>query len=150
MFGAPEDYYFSMNEWSVGELLSALEAHGIPLFLGMNNFSNNIHGLYEMLSAHPKLIVCLKNVTYRMARVLFPILEIFENLYIESSGYKQQDGIEDFCKRFGAKRMLFGSNMPIGAGSAAVAMITYSNITSDEKKLIASENLNRILGCVRL
>lgn len=150
MFSALEDYYFSINEWSVGELLSALETHGIPLFLRMNNFSNNINGLFEMLSAHPKLIVCLKSVTYRMARILFPLLEMFENLYIESSGYKQQDGIEDFCKRFGAERMLFGSGMPTGSGSAAVAMITYSNITLDEKKLIASENLNRILGGVSL
>ena len=52
--------------------------------------------------------------------------------------------------RFGAERLLFGTNMPQGAGSAAIAMITYADISLEEKKLIASENLNRILGGVKI
>ena len=60
------------------------------------------------------------------------------------------DGIEDVCAKFGAERILFGSSLPYGAGSAAVSMITYANISEEEKELIASGNLERLLGGVKL
>lgn len=146
----PSDQSFSVSEWSMGQLYAALEDKGIPLIISLDSFQNDPDGLYDLLCNHPKLLVILANVNYRMCRILFPLLMKFKNLHIETSGYKPQDGIEDFCRRFGAERLLFGTNMPQGAGSAAIAMITYADISLEEKKLIASENLNRILGGVKI
>jgi len=88
-------------------------------------------------------------VNYRVDRSLFALVKKFDNLYVETFGYKQHHGIEEFCKRFGAHRMVFGSGMPAYSGGAAVAMINYARISDEEKRMIAYENLEKILGGVR-
>jgi len=144
------DYYFSLSEWCCGELYSALEAYNIPLLLEMRSVDPNLEALHSILEAHPKLKLIFTNVTYRVSRNLYPLMKKFPNLYVETSGFKGQDGIQDLCEVFGASRVVFGSNMPVGSGSAAVAMVTYANISASDKARIASENLNDILGGVLL
>ena len=77
------------------------------------------------------------------------ILKKHKNLYLETFGFKAQDGIEEVCKVFGAERLIFGSGMPESSGAAAVTMITYANISFEEKQMIASENLEKLLGGVK-
>lgn len=143
-------YYYSLKDWNCGELLNMLEVHKIPLFLAMHNFDPNFEGLYDLLSAHPNLIVVLTNVTYRVARNIYPLMKMFANLHIETFGFKVQDGIESLCHKFGAERVLFGSGMPEASGAGAVAMVTYANISDEEKQLIAAGNLERLMGGVIL
>ena len=147
----PADYFYyghSVDEWCCGELYTALEKHRIPLFIGMSQMPS-MNSLFNICSAHPNLNVVLTNVDYRISRNLFPLMKKFGHLYLESSGYKAQDGIEEICGKFGAGRLLFGSNMPIMSGASAVCMITYANISDKEKKMIASENLEKLLGGVQ-
>lgn len=144
------DYFFSLAEWNCGELYSALEEHNIPLLLDMNSVDREFEVLFKILSAHPKLKLLFTNVTYRVSRNLYPLMKKFPNLYVETSGIKGQDVIQDMCEVFGAGRLIFGSNMPLGSGASAVALITYSNISASDKERIASENLNELLGGVLL
>ena len=146
----PADYFFSLSEWNCGELYSALESHNIPLILDMNSIDREFEGLFKILNAHPKLKLLLTNVTYRVSRNLYPLMKKFPNLYVETSGIKGQDVIQDMCEVFGANRLVFGSNMPVGSGASAVALITYSNISASDKERIACENLNELLGGVLL
>ncbi len=150
MFGYAGDQNFITSEWNCGALYDALEDVRIPLFIGLVQITGGYEGLQKILKAHPKLPIVLSGVTYRDARNLYALLDRYSNLHITSAGWKAMDGIEDVCAKFGAERILFGSSLPYGAGGAAIATVTYANISDEEKQLIASENLERLLGGVKL
>jgi predicted TIM-barrel fold metal-dependent hydrolase len=56
--------------------------------------------------------------------------------------------IENFVQNFGASRLLFGTNMPRYTGTAAVALLTYADISYDDKNAIAGDNLKNLLKAV--
>jgi predicted TIM-barrel fold metal-dependent hydrolase len=144
----PKEHIFSLSEYVCGDLLSMLEECRVPLFLSSEQVGYG--DLYSILTTHPGLRIVLTNLHYNCARNLYPLLEKFEHLYIETSGFKVFGGIEDVCQRFGAQRLIFGTCAPVYAGSAAIGMITYADISQREKQMIASENLENLLGGVRL
>ncbi|MDR2572286.1 MAG: amidohydrolase [Oscillospiraceae bacterium] len=129
----------STEEWICGDLYEMLEEHRVPLIISSEQLSyENVH---EILSNHPQLRLILTNLHYSCGRNLYPLLNKFEHLYIETIGFKVHGGIEDICNKFGAKRLIFGSCAPVYSGGAAVGMISYAQISNQEKRLIASENL---------
>jgi predicted TIM-barrel fold metal-dependent hydrolase len=148
MFPSMMDQAYSLAEWNCGELFSVLEEHRIPLILGFEQTSWN--ELHDLLSNHPKLNVILTNVNYRIDRNMYVMLKKFDNLFIETYGYKVYQGIEQICKKFGAHRLIYGSGMPVFSGSAAVSMVNYAQISEEEKKMIAFKNLETLLEGVRL
>ena len=81
---------------------------------------------------------------------MYAILKKFDNLFIEIFGYKVHQGLEEVCKEFGAHRLIYGSGMPVFSGSAAVNVINYARIGDQEKRMIAFENLEALLGGVKL
>lgn len=149
MFPAAADQGFSLAEWNCGGLLGEIEKYRIPLIIGFEQFTswNEIH---DFCSLHPELKLILTNINYRAARNLYALLKKFDNLYIETSGLKMHCGIEDFCTAFGAKRLVYGSAMPVMSGSASVSMLNYARISQKEKEMIAFENLEGLLGGVQL
>lgn len=149
MFPAASAQFFSFAEFTCGELFNAFEEHAVPLFIGLDQL-NGMQAVDTLCSAHPALRVVLTNVNYRIDRDLYPLLGKHPHLHVETSGYKTMEGIAEICKRFGAERLLFGSGMPVASGSAAVGLITYSGVSDEEKRMIASGNLENLLGGVRL
>lgn len=149
MFPAPSCQNFSLAEFSCGGLFRAFEEYKVPLFLSMDQLGG-IANLDPLCCAHPELRVVVTNVNYRVDRDLYPLMEKHRNFAIETSGYKVMDGIAHLCARFGAKRLLFGTGMPVASGSAAVGLVAYAQISDEEKQRIASENLEELLGGVRL
>lgn len=135
-----------VGEWTCGELFRTLERHKIALLLSLSRVTNTFAGLYEILKEHRNLRVILTGITYRCMRDVYPLLEMFPNLHICTSGYKAFEGIEDTVERFGAGRLVFGSGMPALSGAASVALLTYARISDEEKTLIASGNLKKLLS----
>lgn len=144
----PHSHGYSVSEWNCGPLFNMLEETGVLLSADSPQMGYDaIHGI---LTAHPKLRLVLTNIHYNCARNIYPLLEKFENLYAETIGFKVLDGIEDICGRFGAKKLLFGSMSPVYSASAAIGMVTYSNIADSEKQMIACGNFEKLLEGVRL
>ena len=56
------------------------------------------------------------------------------------------EGIEDTVERFGASRLVFGSGMPNVSGASSVALLTYARISDEDKALIGSGNIKRLLS----
>ncbi|MCK5738614.1 amidohydrolase family protein, partial [bacterium] len=67
------------------------------------------------------------------------------NLHVEFSNLQSYNYPDWLVSRFGADRLLFGSEMPLKTPGAARALIDYADISTDDKKLIAGENLKRLL-----
>ncbi len=139
-----------VGEWTCGELFRTLEKHKIPLLLPLARINNGYAGLYEILQEHSDLRVILTGVGYTCLRDVYPLLEMFPNLYISTSTYKAFEGIEDTIERFGAGKLVFGSGMPALSGAASVALLTYARIGDEDKQMIASGNLKKLMSEVEL
>ncbi|RLI02005.1 hypothetical protein DRO38_04435, partial [Candidatus Bathyarchaeota archaeon] len=59
-------------------------------------------------------------------------------------------GIRDFCDKYGAERLLFGTGFPKWNPGGPILMLAQADITRKEREMIASGNLQRILGRVKL
>lgn len=144
MFPGDNDHAYSLAGWNSGELLSMLADQKIPLLIGMDQL--NWNDLHALGNDYPGLVVILSGVGYGSDRNLYPLLRKFANLHIETIGYKPHNGIEEFCRLFGAQRLIFGSGMPVFSGGSAVSMINYARISDAEKQLITGGNLARLLS----
>jgi predicted TIM-barrel fold metal-dependent hydrolase len=145
---SPQSHGYSMSEWNCGPLYAMLEETGVLLTVDFPQLGYD--ALHSILTAHPKLRLILTNIHYNCARNIYPLLMKCGNLYLESIGFKVLDGIEDVCRKIGPKNLLFGSMSPVYSASAAIGMITYSDITDEEKQMIACDNLKRLLEGVKL
>lgn len=148
MFPAAWEQNYCISEWNCGELFSVLEEYRIPLLIGLDQLGWD--GLHALCSCHPELRIVLTSVDYRIDRNLYVLMKKFKHIYIETIGYKVHSGIEEICGKFGAERLVFGSGMPVFSGGSAVSMINYSRISEKEKRMIAADNINTLLGGVLL
>jgi len=150
----PKEHRYSLSEWVLGGLLTVLEEHRLPLLLDFGNvhWSDSFtdwNAVAELCSKYPELPVILMRESLAASRNLYPLLERFENLHMDTSYYFVHRGVEEICEKFGAKHLVFGSGMPTYSAGPPMMVITYSSISQGEKQLIAGENLRKLLGGIR-
>lgn len=134
----------------MGELLDRMVAARVPLILAVPGHTN-WESVYDLLAAVPDLVMIITNMgAWGCDRQFRPLVRRYPNVYIETSGYITDGGIEAFVETYGAERMVFGSNYPEAYHGATMLAIAHSTIRPDEKQAIAGGNLERILGEVRL
>lgn len=139
-----KDYHsFSLAEWSCGKLLSALEEARVPLMLDIEIVW--WEAVQSILERHPKLPLIVTNVGYRHNRFSYPLFDRYDNLYVETSRYYGAGNFEDVVERFGNHKIVFGTNMPLLTGTAAVSMLTYADIPAKAKEAIAGGTLRKLL-----
>jgi len=134
---------FSLADWCSGELLAALDAARVPLILDTEIVS--WEEVWSLLKSYPRLPLIMANCSYRHNRYLYPLLEKFLNLFVETSRFMGGGAIEDVVKHFGARPLLFGTNLPQYTGTAGIALIAYADIEDKEKDAIAGGNLRRLI-----
>ncbi|OIN97037.1 hypothetical protein AUJ66_04575 [Candidatus Desantisbacteria bacterium CG1_02_38_46] len=144
----PGRHNFNLTEQSLEPLFKELEK---------NNILAIVEGwpVEHFCLSYPKL----KFVTDGCGlRDLYPLMERCRNLYISLERFPESNIIEDLCKNFGAERILFGTihgsfnayeqrgEIIYGLSGSEITMITYADISEKEKKMIAGENLKKILN----
>lgn len=140
----PNLHQWRLTEWCAGDLLEMLEANRVPLFLDMDQTSWD--SIADILKAHPTLNLCLLRTSYRCDRMMYPLMERYEGLRIETATYAVPSGIEEVTRRFGAERLLFGSGLPVTEAGPSIVQVTYAEISDADKRLIAGDNLRTMLG----
>jgi predicted TIM-barrel fold metal-dependent hydrolase len=135
---------FKLSDWCVGPLLDMLEAKKIPFFLDMDQ--TNWDEVAGMLKAHPHLKLVLLKTSYRCDRMLYPLFEKFDNLYLETATFQIMRGIEDVCRKFGPQHLVFGTGLPLLDAGGPIAQITYAELPLEHKRMIAGETLAGLLG----
>lgn len=145
-FPGKSAHNYSFSSWGCGKLLGMLNDHKIPLMIGMEQLDYDI--IYNLARDYKSLPLILTNVGYRADRYLYPLLEKYCNIYIETSSYKVYFGIEAICAIFGARRFVFGTGLPVYSAGSAVTMITHLTIKDEEKAMIAGDNMKWLLGDV--
>ena len=77
-------------------------------------------------------------------------MESFPNRIFETAGYLVDGGIEEFCKRYSAGRLVFGSGYPDNSSGAAMLALKHADISEADRQAIASKNLQRLLAEARM
>lgn len=139
----PKIYCFEMNPQTLDPLLKRLEQEEIPLLLDMPDIDFNI--LAGLCERYPRLSLLVQKLYWDQSRQMIPLFEKYKNLFIEFSSYQGFCMPDWFVKNFGAERLLFGSEMPLKTPGAARALIDYADISKEDKQMIASGNLMRLL-----
>ncbi|HIE30275.1 TPA: amidohydrolase [Candidatus Poribacteria bacterium] len=146
---------FYLSEWSMGTLFSVFEEHKIPVFLDFDtsepyNDRTDWDKVYDICKNHSDVPIVLARFGWRVNRSLYALLAQCDNFYCELSGTWLYRIVESIAKKFGAERILFGSNMPFTTPAVNLMMITHAEISEEDKKLIAGDNLRRLLNNVKI
>ncbi len=145
----PRRHHFLVNEEDVGDLLTALQEAGIPLFVDAGDYEPYNQITWEevkwLAQSYPNLPVILHAVRWEATRILLPLLKQFPNLHVEFSNYQANRIIEFLVERVGADQLLFGTEMMQKSPGAAKAFIDYADISDADRRKIAGENLMRLL-----
>jgi len=150
----PVRHRFLLSDWSVDKLLEKLSEHRLPLFLDYDrtHWSEDIvdyDAVCRICKQFPTLPLILVREGIGSARYLYPLLERFDNLHLETSYYQAPCGLEDISRKFGAKHLLFGTGLPIYEAGPAISMLLCSEISPEEKQMVAGGNLRSLLDSVQ-
>jgi hypothetical protein len=137
----PDEHRYFLDEMTWGDQLEVYSERRIPLFIRAS-----LDRIAALVKSFPKLLVVTGSQGANpLDRYAWPLVERYPNLTFETSGYLVDGGIEEFCHRYSAQRLIFGSGFPDNASGAAMLALARADISDDERRSIASENLRRLL-----
>ncbi|MEW6358570.1 MAG: amidohydrolase family protein [Planctomycetota bacterium] len=147
-FGIP------LEEWCLGPLLRPMEEARVPLFLcptdprdGAQPDATDWSGVVRLCRSFPDLpVIVTEDRIYKSQRALCAALDACPNLHIDISAVWLHRFIEFLCARFGAERMVRGSQLPYRTPGATLMQLNYSEISDEEKALIAGGNIRRLIS----
>ncbi len=143
----PRLHGYSLAPWSMGKLFSALNYYRVPMLLPFQQF--DWEDVYTVCHEYPDLPVIATGINYRQLRYLLPLWENCSNLYVDSSWLSIADLLPFLKQRGLLEKLLFGTNYPAYTPSAAVSMITYSNVSLEDKQSVGSGNLLSLLENIK-
>lgn len=145
---APQNYKHTMGRESMGELMDMAAQCHIPVFF---DYSQAIGDeLYDLCSTYPNVPFVVTATAYALNRWLGPVLDCCDNLYVGTGNYVVHRGLKTFCEYYSAEKLLFTTNLPVGSATAAVSLIALSELSNEQKALIAHGNIQHLLEQVKL
>jgi len=144
----PEVNRYLLNAVTMGEQLGFISDFKIPLYLESRY---GFEYIYSVLNEFPELTVVISNIgCWPSARLIYPLLQAYKNVYFETGDFTMMRGYEDLCSRFGSERALFGTNFPTNNMGCAMSALNGAKISDCDKINVAHKNMERLLGEVRL
>jgi len=142
----PDDHRYFLDDITWADQMGVYMERRIPLFIRAS-----LDRIAALLRSSPELIVVTGSQgSNPLDRYAWPLVERFPNLIFDTSSYLVDGGIEEFCTRYSAARLVFGSGFPDNAAGAAMLMLAHAEISDAERRAIASDNLCRLLQEARL
>lgn len=153
-------HQYTLKPYVLDSVLNQAELHAMPVIIDPVDkdkltyphptwdYFPDYDSLYGLAKAYPKVnfIQLLPGMTSQ--RQQYAILDACNNVLLELSGFAYKF-IEHVCRIFSAERILFGSCMPYTDSGAMAASIMYADVSTEEKQLMASGNLERLIAAVK-
>lgn len=140
----PIEHRFSPAPSVMGDYYSMATERRIPLFLATDYIEQE--DILRILESFPKLTaiisVCSSHPTMRQ---IYPILEKYENVRLDLAFQWDDQGIEDITRRYGARRMVYGSYFPELYMGGMLTMVRCADISDDNKAAILCGNFCRLM-----
>lgn len=148
----PDHHRYLLNRVVFGKFLDEVSERCIPLLLSLEKSSVTWPAVYQIMAEFPNLTCILCDIgIWNSDRFTWPLLETYPNVFLETSLLAQEDaGIEETMKRYGAERLLFGSNFPERYPEAAILSLTHAALSPKEKQQIAATNLEDLIRRIQL
>jgi predicted TIM-barrel fold metal-dependent hydrolase len=154
----PKSHLFYLNDYYMRKIYNEMAGVNFPLMLDLKelDITGNkyfaIDDLRILLSENKKLPVILETSLKQCMfdRFYFPLMEEFENFYLEISGMLLMDQIEHYVEKFGSDRLIFGSNFPNTNLEVNTSRIESADIDESSKENIAGKNILRLLEKISL
>jgi predicted TIM-barrel fold metal-dependent hydrolase len=141
----PNAHRFLVNAVSMGDLLTPMVTHRIPLFVSVKR-GMEWRDVYALLADFPDLVcVICDHGCWGMDRMFRPLLERYPNVYVDTSQYMLDGGLEALVADYGARRILFGSGFPASYFGGMMLTLKHAEIPQEAKAAIAGGNLERLL-----
>src|SRR5262245_54303037 len=138
----PDDHRYFMDDLTWGDQLAVYEERRIPLFVRAN-----LDKVAQLLQSYPNLVIVTGSQgSNPLDRYAWPLVEKYPHLIFDTSGYLVDSGIEEFCRRYSAQRLVFGSGYPDNSSGAAMLHLAHAELSAAERQAIAADNLNRLLA----
>ena len=137
----PNEQHYALDRLTFGPLLELLQERRIPLFV-----KQDLLHIGQVLRDYPRLVlVAVNQGPHSLERYLRPLVEAYPNLYVDTSYYMVDGLIEEFCERYGPRRLLFGTAFPDNCSGAALLRLAQADIPAADRQAIAGRNLEGIL-----
>ena len=154
----PKKQFFYLNDFYMKKIYKILSKAKFPIMLDLKQLDItgakyfDIDVLEHVLDENKDMPVILEASLKQcmFGRYFSPLLERFENLYLEVSGLILYDQIEHYVEKFGSKRLIFGTNSPTLPIEINTNRITLANISQADKENIAFNNLSNIIGGIEI
>jgi predicted TIM-barrel fold metal-dependent hydrolase len=143
----PASSGYPLDSFYAGSLLGLLDEMRMPVLIDWDE--NNFSSFPKLCSEFKNIPFIILEGGFKKSRIMYPLLEKTENVFFDICRFADSNLIEEIVIKFGAERLLFGSGMPRLSPGAAMALVTYADISNAEKKMILSGNWERIHGGVR-
>ncbi len=146
----PISHHFLLDGVAMGSWLEAMVSRRVPLFLSVARGADwNI--AYGLLAEFPDLVcVVCDHGCWGEDRRFRPLVERYPHVYVDTSQYLLDGGIEAFVADYGPERMLYGSGFPDSYIGGMMLALKHARISGEAKAAIAGGNLERILAEVKL
>ncbi len=149
----PGDHHnFLMNRQSFGSLMDEVSQRHIPVMVSIENRIRDYEMIYGIMKDYPQLTLIICDTgAWGQDRLHLPLLEGYENVYVETSFISCQDGIiKSVVKKYGSRRLLHGSGFPVREPLSAMLSLMHEDIDRQAKEDIAYNNMQRIIDGVIL
>jgi len=151
----PNNAVFVPAPWALSGLLEPLEACRVPVFLDFDTRQiledrTDWRAVYELGHAYPRLPIIVVAPGLKENRITYPLMEALPNIHFDLSTAWQHRRIQDITERFGADRLLFGTNLPLYDPGGIIAGLTLADISADDRAAIAGGNLRQLFAGVDL
>ncbi len=145
-----ETHRYLLRREVFGVMFDLMIARRIPLVLSVDR-GNGWPAIYDLLADLPELVCIVSDYgCWGADRWFRPLLERYEHVYIDLADYLLDGGIEALVGDYGASRLVFGSGFPVQYPGGMMLAIRHAQIDPADRQAIASGNLERLLGEVRL
>jgi predicted TIM-barrel fold metal-dependent hydrolase len=148
----PEDHRFVARYTALGSTFENMSRRRVPLFLSMEQ-----HGIVyaladRLLAVFPGLTCVLCDLgVWGVDRFTRPLLELFPKVFLETSHLALHDSVlDELVRTYAAGRFVFGTGFPVRHPASAMLPLHHADISEEDKCLIASGNLVRLLDRVKL
>lgn len=132
-----------MKDWMFPGIFDVLEKTKAPLLVALEE--GDMEDLARLKRNYPELVLVLTNTTQWMNRQYVQFTKTFPNVYLDTSNVIEYYGIESLVNAVGADRLLFGTGMPDKEPYDKIYQLLYSDLSADEKEMIASGNFERLI-----
>lgn len=135
-----------------GKFMDRIVEKRIPVIFAVNTEVNAWTEIYNILEEYPDLRLVICNIgSWGSDRYFRPLLENYRNVCLETGDLFASDGtLECIVRDYGPERLVFGSGFPDFVPEASMLCLLHADISDDDKRKIASLNLERMISEVRL